>query len=87
VSSTVGLLDLRTVTGCGLRVLGLWEASASGVLRICVRITYLLRTCVRIFGAPAGRHLLASSTSRNIQMNECGKLLITPILREQSEIV
>jgi hypothetical protein len=52
VSSTVGLLDSRTVTGCGLHVLGLWEASASGVLRICVRITYVLRVRVRIFGAP-----------------------------------
>ena len=50
MSSTVGLLDSRTVTGCGLRVLGLWEASASGVLRICVRITYVLRVRVRIFG-------------------------------------
>jgi hypothetical protein len=41
VSSTVGPPDPRTVTGCALRVLGLWEASASGVLRICVRIAYL----------------------------------------------
>jgi hypothetical protein len=45
--------DPRTVTGCGLRVLGLAEAPTSGVLRICVRIaylcTYLRRSCRQTF--------------------------------------
>ena len=57
MSSTVGPPDLRTVTGCGLRVLGLWEASASGIfaylctyyVRITYLCTYLRRSCRQTF--------------------------------------
>lgn len=63
MSSTVDLPDPRTVTGCGLHVLGLRETSASGVFAyLCTYYVLITYVCTYLRGAPAGRHLSASST-------------------------